>query len=258
MIFKEELLRNDYSIEEARLLQLKYKKVIENEQDISYIKNIEDIKSVVGVDISYYKSGSNEFGVACAVSWNVEEQIVEKKAFVQDIINFSYKPGFLGFRECNLLAKSISKLSYDPDLIMCDGHGIVHPRNFGEAVHLGYSLNIPCIGVAKNPYIGYSKWKKMERYKSNTTPIWATKSKPNTINPRNDLLGYAVCLNDKSKPVFISVGYQVTLDTAVAICLATSLGHRQPEPLYIADRLSRGEVHKFLSKLKQEYDFKVT
>ena len=258
MIFKDELLRNDLSIEEAKLLQQKYNQIVEDEQDNSFIKDVEEIKTVVGVDISYYKSGAKEFGVACAVAWNVEEQIVEKKAFVQDIINFSYKSEFLGFRECNLLAKSISKLSYNPDLIMCDGHGIVHPRNFGEAVQLGYSLNIPCIGVAKNPYIGFSKWKRMERYKSNSTPIWAMKPKSKTTSPQNDLLGYAVCLNDESKPVFISVEYKITLDTAVAICLATSLGHRQPEPLFLADHLSRGEVHKFLSKLKQEYDFKVT
>jgi deoxyribonuclease V len=258
MFFKDDLLRNDYSIEEAKLLQLKYKQIIEREQENAFIKNVEDINSVVGVDISYYRHGSDEFGVACAVAWNVEKQRVEKKAFVQDTINFSYKPGFLGFRECKLMAKSISRLSYIPDLIMCDGHGIIHPRNFGEAVQLGYSLNTPCIGVAKNPYIGYSKWKKMERYKGNITPIWAMKPKSKTSSPRNDLLGYAVCLNDRSKPVFISVGYKITLDNAVAISLATSLDHRQPEPLYMADRLSRGEVQKFLSKLKQEYDFKVT
>jgi deoxyribonuclease V len=258
MISKEELLRSDYSFEEAKLLQLKYKKIIESEQDKSQIRNIEDIKSVVGVDISYYKSERNEFGVACAVAWNVEKEIVEKKALVQDSINFPYKPGFLGFRECGLIAKSISKLSYIPDLIMCDGHGIIHPRNFGEAVQLGYSLNVPCIGVAKSPYIGYSKWKRIERQKSNFTPIWAEKVKSEVGIGKSDLIGYAVCLNDGSKPVFISVGYMITLDTALAICLTTSQGHRQPEPLHMADHLSRGEVKKYLSKLKQEYDFKVT
>lgn len=257
MIFKEELLRNDYSYEEAKLLQLKYKQIIECEQENSFIKNLEDIKSVVGVDISYYKRGNDEFGVACAVAWNVEEQRVEKKAFVQDIINFSYKPGFLGFRECKLMAKSISRLSFIPDLIMCDGHGIIHPRNFGEAVQLGYALNIPCIGVAKKPYIGYSKWKKMERCKSNITPIWTNKPKSKTNGHRNDLLGYAVCLNEGSKPVFISVGYKINIENALTICLATSHDHRQPEPLYLADYLSRREVKKYLSKLKLEYDIKI-
>ena len=71
-------------------------------------------------------------------------------------------------------------------------------------------------------------------------------------------MGYAVCLNDRSKPVFISVGYKITIDNALEICLATSLDHRQPEPLFLADRLSKGEVKKKVSKLKQEYDFKVT
>jgi deoxyribonuclease V len=257
MTFKDELLRS-YSIEEATLLQIKYQQVIDNEKKNSYIKNIEDIKSVVGVDISYYKRESSEFGVACGVLWNVKEQIVEKKSFVNDIINFSYKPGFLGFRECHLLARAISKLSNIPDLIICDGHGIIHPRRFGLAVHLGFALDIPCIGVAKNPYIGYSKWKNIKRNKGNKAPIWAKKKLDLKENPQDDLLGYAVCLNDKSKPVFISVGYKITLDLAVDICLTISLNHRQPEPLFMADHLSRGEVKKFLSKLKQEYDFKVT
>ena len=63
---------------------------------------------------------------------------------------------------------------------------------------------------------------------------------------------------DAKAVIFISEGYRINLDTALAICLTTSQNHRQPEPLYMADHLSRGEVKKYLSKLKQEYDFKVT
>ena len=257
MLFKEELLKDTYSMQEAKQLQLKYQRIIDKDKVDFLINKVEDVKTVVGVDISYYRKEKLEFGVACAVLWNVEEELIEKKAFFHDIVKFPYKPGFLGFRECRLLAKVISKLSSIPDLIMCDGHGIIHPRNFGEAVQLGFALNIPCIGIAKNPYIGYSNWKKMERNRGNKTPIIAKKERSQKEDPR-DLLGYAVCLNDKSKPIFISVGYKITLDTALDICLATSQNHRQPEPLYLADHISRGEVSKFLSKLKQEYDFKVT
>ncbi|MFX1374654.1 MAG: endonuclease V [Promethearchaeota archaeon] len=258
MTSREELLRDDYSLQEAEKLQIKYQKIIEAEQESSRIKNAKDINSIVGVDVSYFNIGRNEFGIACAILWNIEKGIVEGKTFTQDNINFSYKSGFLGFRECRLIAKTISKLSSIPDLVMCDGHGKIHPRNFGEAVQLGYSLNIPSIGIAKNPYVGYSKWKKIERKKGNYASIWARKMKPDTDLAQNDLLGYAACLNDRSKPVFISVGYKITLDTALAICLSTSQGHRQPEPLYLADKLSRREVKKRLSKLKQRYDIKLT
>lgn len=250
MLYKEKLLEDDYSLAEAKCLQSKYREIIESEQEASNKITVGDIKSVVGVDITYYNIGRMEVGVACAVLWNVKKKLIEQKSFTQDIVKFPYKPGFLGFRECGLLAKSISKLSTTPDLVMCDGHGIIHPRKFGEAVQLGYSLDIPSVGVAKNPYIGYSKWKKIERKKSNMTPIWANKGQTN-------VLGYAVCLNDRSKPVFISVGYKITIDIAIEICLSTSLGHRQPEPLFLADHLSRREVKKKTLKLNQEYDFKV-
>ncbi|MFX1426430.1 MAG: endonuclease V [Promethearchaeota archaeon] len=257
MIFREELLKDDYSLKEAEVVQLKFQEIIAIEQETSNINTVGDIKSVVGVDISYYNTGTMEYGVACAVLWNVERGLIEQKAFTQDTVKFPYKPGFLGFRECGLLAKSIIKLSTVPDLIMCDGHGIIHPRNFGEAVQLGYSLDTPCIGVAKNPYIGYSKWKKIERKKGNRVPIWAIKTKSEINVNQNKLLGYAVCLNDRSKPVFISVGYKITIDIAIAICLATSLDHRQPEPLFLADHLSKGEVKKIRSKLKPEYDLRI-
>ena len=61
-------------------------------------------------------------------------------------------------------------------------------------------------------------------------------------NSSNELLGYATCLNDGSKSVFVSIGYKTTIDIALKICLITTKGHRQPEPLYLADHLSRERV----------------
>jgi len=253
-----ELLRDDYTLEQAKSLQEKYKQMMQSDQEYNQIRDVKDIKTAVGVDISYYRSGNVEYGIGCAVLWNIDEEAIENKTFYRDAINFPYKAGFLGFRECRILANAILKLSTRPDLIMCDGHGIIHPRKFGEAVQLGLSLNIPSIGVAKKPYIGSSKWKKMARVKGKKTPILA--NNPNSkrkSDSDNELLGYAVCLNDGYKPVFISTGYNMTIDAAIEICLATSKGHRQPEPLFIADQLSNKRVKSDLPKLKQEYDFKV-
>ena len=122
---------------------------------------------------------------------------------------------------------------------MCDGHGKIHPRRFGEAVHLGFALSIPTVGVAKNPFVGYSNWNEIKRFKGNKTPVWAKEPGFATDKLSNELLGYAVCLKNNSKPIFISKGYKINLDMAVAICLATTKDHRQPEPLFLADHLSR-------------------
>jgi deoxyinosine 3'endonuclease (endonuclease V) len=121
---------------------------------------------------------------------------------------------------------------------MCDAHGIIHPKRFGEAVQLGMVFNIPTFGVAKKPFIGFSEWKTLERIKGSKKLIWADDPQ-NSMVENQELLGYAVCLNDAMNPMFISVGYKITLDVAVEIALKTTRDHKQPEPLFLADYLSR-------------------
>jgi len=247
MIFKEELLRNNYSFEQAELIQIKYQNKIKSIRKEEYISDIKPIKTIAGVDISYFYDENKENGVACAVLWNLEQNKEEKHYFAQDLISFPYKPGFLGFRECKLLFKAIAKLPNSPDLIMCDGHGKIHPRRFGEAVHLGFALNIPTIGIGKNPYIGYFNKNEIQKIKGNKAPVRAKNPENVDEDSSNELLGYVICLNDGSKPVFISVGYKTTIDIALKICLITTKGHRQPEPLYLADHLSRKRTKSYIS-----------
>ncbi len=246
MLKKHELLRDDYSFEQAESIQIKYQNRVKRIHVDKKLSNIKEINIITGVDISYYIKRNNEYGVACAVGWNIKKEQMETYRFSHGIVKFPYKPGFLGFRECKLLAKAISKFPNKPDLIMCDGHGKIHPRRFGEAVHLGLALNIPSIGVAKNPFIGFSNWNEIEKFKGNKALIWAKNPKITGDIHSNELLGYAVCLNDYSKPILISEGYKITLDTALKVCLNTAKGHRQPEPLYLADYLSRNKVKKYV------------
>ena len=240
----QELLRDDYSLEQAEAIQIKYQNLIKKISEDKYITSIELIETSVGVDISYFKIKNYDYGIACAVVWSLKENSIENHFFAKNLIKFPYKPGFLGFRECKLLAKVISKLPNWPELIICDGHGKIHPRRFGEAVHLGVALDIPSIGVAKKPYFGYLDWDKIEKVKGNKSPIWA--KDPKNINEKssNELLGYAVCLKDGSKPVYISEGYKIRLDIALKVCVGSTKKHRQPEPLYLADFLSRKKVIK--------------
>jgi deoxyribonuclease V len=245
-MIKNDLLRNNYSFKQAESIQIKYQQLIKNSNLNEDCIKFESVKTITGVDLSYYNEGNIEYGVACAVNWNITLNLIEEFTLESDIIKFPYKPGFLGFRECNLLAKAIFKLQKKSDLVICDGHGKIHPNRFGEAVHLGFALNTPTIGVAKTPFIGYSKWKEIDRLKGNKTPVWAKKPEGEVDINSNELLGYAVCLKNYTKPVFISEGYKIKLETAVNICLATTINHRQPEPLYLADHLSKEEVKKFV------------
>lgn len=239
---QHELLWKDFSLDEAEAIQKKYSLILKKKSQKSVIhKKIKDIEWVVGVDISYYNKGNEEWGVSCAVLWNLTNNKMENHCFAEDIIKFPYKPGFLGFRECNLLTQAINKLPETPDIIMCDGHGIIHPKRFGEAVQLGLALDVPTFGVAKNPFIGYSEWKTLKREKGKKVPVWAYDPKKAT-EPPQELIGNAVCLNDSMKPIFISVGYKTILDLSIKVALKTTKNHRQPEPLYLADYFSRQKI----------------
>ncbi|MFX1568482.1 MAG: endonuclease V [Promethearchaeota archaeon] len=238
----QELIRDDYTFEQAELIQIKYQKFIKEHSINSNFLRFEKIKTVAGVDVSYFYKDNYEYGVACAVLWNLKENKMESYYTTKEPIIFPYKPGFLGFREVKILAKVISKLPYTPDLIMCDGHGKIHPKQFGEATHLGVALNIPTIGIAKNPYIGYSNWKEIKTRRGNKSPIWVNNPDNFSDPSLNKILGYAICLNDGLKPVFISEGYRIKINTALEISLKTTKKHRQPEPIYLSDFVSRKEI----------------
>ncbi|MFX1374388.1 MAG: endonuclease V [Promethearchaeota archaeon] len=242
MTIIQELLRDDYSIEQAISLQIKYQKLSNQIPTQNYLKGIESINTIVGVDISYFKKDNSEYGVACAVNWDLKQKSLKSRYLVKDRIHFPYVAGLLGFRECKLLAKAISKCPETPDLLMCDGHGIIHPRKFGEATHLGLALDIPSIGIAKNPFIGFYDRNKVATLEGEKTPIYENDPSKHTFGKINELLGYLVCLNNGSKPVYISSGYKISLGIALKVSLISTIGHRQPEPIYLADKISREDI----------------
>jgi len=228
-----ELLKPVNSTREAENIQEKYSQIIKNSyQNAKDLFLWDSINYVVAIDISYFNRDNIEYGVACTVLWDFKLNKVAQHALLHDIMDFPYIPGFLGFREVPLMVKTMQKIKIKPDIIICDGHGIIHPRRFGEATHIGYALNIPSIGIAKNPFIGKSDWKSLKRAKGEKTPILENK----------DVLGYATCLTDNQKPVFISIGYRIEIELAIKIALYLSKEHKQPEPLYLADRISRDYI----------------
>lgn len=238
----KDLLRDDLDFEEAKKIQTTISYEI-SKLDLSkeYLRQ-EDCKIVVGADVHYYRKELVEWGIACAVFWDLANKKVIETSFATMEIKIPYKPGFLGFREAKIINQAIQDCNIKADLLMCDGHGIIHPRNFGEAVHLGLALNLPSVGVAKNPFIGFSNWRSLNRIKGEKSPIWL--KDPNKNNLNNKLIGYAICLADSKKPVFISIGFKISLEKVIEIALATTLHHKQPEPLFLADKYAKAFTDK--------------
>ncbi|WP_322751025.1 MULTISPECIES: endonuclease V [unclassified Frankia] len=142
---------------------------------------------------------------------------------------FPYVPGLLSFRELPALLAAWAELpaGNPPDLLVCDGYGLVHPRRFGLACHLGVTLDLPTVGVAKTSFIGNYRRPGVQR------GSWSP------IVDGGDTVGRALRTQTGVKEVFVSVGHRIDLDTACQCILDLTPRHRLPETTRTADRLSR-------------------
>ena len=151
-----------------------------------------------------------------------ELELVEK-VWHHGVVELPYVPGFLSFREAPNLLEAYKKLKQKPDLIMVDGHGISHPRRLGIATHVGLNLNKPTIGVAKKVLVG--------KY---TEPA-LTKNSVSPLLHKEEHIGNVLRTKDNVKPVFVSPGHLMDLETATSIAMACTLKHKLPEPTRLAD-----------------------
>lgn len=143
---------------------------------------------------------------------------------------FPYVPGLLSFREIPALSQAFELLQYTPDLLLVDGQGRAHPRRFGIASHLGLLLDIPTIGVAKSRLIGEHAEPSPGR--GSSTPL----------THEGETIGAVLRTRDGVKPLYISIGHRISLESAVDWTLRLCTRYRLPEPIRLADRLSKGQT----------------
>ncbi|UZQ54375.1 deoxyribonuclease V [Trichothermofontia sichuanensis B231] len=150
----------------------------------------------------------------------VESQVVRSPTL------FPYIPGFLSFREVPALLRTFEQLKTLPDLILCDGQGIAHPRRFGLACHLGVLLDRPTIGVAKSRLIGTH------------TEVAPTKGSYTWLYEGEEVVGAVLRSRDQVKPIYVSIGHRITLPTAMDFVWRCITKYRLPETTRWADRLA--------------------
>lgn len=119
---------------------------------VSIIDGVGEPKVVAGVDVGFVEQGAKA-RAAVVYCDALSAEVLEYRVAVEPV-HFPYVPGYLSFRELPAILSALSLFSQKPDLIMCDGQGIAHPRRFGVACHLGVLLDIPTIGVAKSRLVG--------------------------------------------------------------------------------------------------------
>jgi deoxyribonuclease V len=184
----------------------------------------EPVKTVGGIDLGF--DMKNETCRAVAVVLKFPELELIEKSEITMPVGFPYVPGLLSFREAPAAIAALEKLENLPDLILCDGQGIAHPRRFGIACHIGVLTDIPTIGVAKSVLVG--KFENLGEKRGNWAPM---------IH-RGEEVGVALRTRDGVQPVYVSIGHKISLETAVKYVLACAPKYRLPETTRLADRLA--------------------
>ncbi|PMB42410.1 endonuclease V [Fischerella thermalis CCMEE 5205] len=182
------------------------------------------VKYVAGVDMGFEADGTISRAAVAVLSF--PELELQETSLARRPTSFPYIPGFLSFREIPAVLDALEKIKITPDLILCDGQGIAHPRRFGIACHLGVIVNIPSIGVAKSLLVG--KHEELPDARGSWQPL---------IH-KDEIVGAVLRTRVGVKPVYVSSGHRISLPTAIDYVLRCTPKYRLPETTRIADKLA--------------------
>ncbi|XP_027331368.1 endonuclease V [Abrus precatorius] len=205
------------------------------------------LRYVGGVDISFSKNDpSKACGGLVVLDFHTLQVLYHDFSFLT--LQLPYVPGFLAFREAPVLLQLLEKMKrsdnpFYPQLLMVDGNGILHPRGFGLACHIGVEANLPTIGIAKNLHhvdgLNQSRVRKLLGAEENTSKDFI-----NLVGNSGHIWGAAMRSTQGSiKPIYISIGHRISLQTAIMIVQMTCK-YRVPEPIRQADIRSRDYIRK--------------
>ncbi|WP_433871741.1 endonuclease V [Saccharopolyspora sp. CA-218241] len=182
------------------------------------------VRTAAGLDVAYLP-GSDRL-VAAVTVLDVETLSTVDRRAVRGTADFPYVPGLFAFREAPSLLRALDGLTTSPDVLVCDGQGLAHPRRFGLACHLGVLTGLPSIGVGKT---ALGRYDPPGEERGATSPLLLD----------GEVVGRALRTRRGVKPVFVSVGHRCDLDSACELVLRLAPHHRLPETTRTADRLGR-------------------
>lgn len=214
------------SIPRARRIQ----ETLRDRISLSPLPSVRRPRLVAGADVSYNR-GSADIYSAVVVLTYPEMEIVET-ASAAGTARVPYVPGYLSFREIPILLKAFRRIRSVPDVILCDGQGLAHPRGFGLACHLGAVLEVPTIGCAKSRLIG--EHGEPGRRRGSRVPL----------RYEGRRVGTVLRTRDGVSPLFVSPGWGVDHRASTRITLACCRT-RIPEPTR--------QAHMEVNRLRREH-----
>jgi len=184
------------------------------------------VTTVAGIDVGFEDGGRTTRAAVAVLAFPGLEPVAQ--AISRRPTSFPYVPGYLSFRELPAVLEALERLATLPDLILCDGQGLAHPRRFGLACHLGVLTDLPCIGVAKSRLIGTHA--ELPPDKGRWVPL----------RDRDETIGAVLRTRTRVSPVYVSIGHRVCLETAIDYTLRCTTRYRLPETTRHAHRLASG------------------
>jgi deoxyribonuclease V len=213
----------DLGTAQARDLQLKLAAQVDSSRSLG------PYGTVAGADVSYNLRGRWLYAAVVVVRADTLE-VMDRSGVVCEV-GFPYVPGLLSFRETPAVLEAFAGLKVRPDVFLCDGQGLAHPRRMGLASHLGLWLGIPTIGCAKSRLVGEYDEPGPER--GAWTPLL----------DKGETIGAVLRTRARVKPLFVSSGHMCDLASAIAVVLATTRVYRLPVPSRLA--------HQYVNELRR-------
>jgi deoxyribonuclease V len=199
---------------EAAAIQLDLaRRVLQSDQ-------FDEIHSVAGVDVGFEEAG--RVTRAAVVVLDFPSLTLRESKFARLPTRFPYVPGYLSFRELPAVIEAMEQLDRLPDLLLCDGQGVAHPRRFGIAAHLGVLTDIPAIGVGKTRLLGTH------------APVADERGTWQPLLDKGEVIGAVLRTRYGVKPIYVSVGHRISLKTAIQYVLACAPRYKLPETTRLA------------------------
>jgi len=225
--------RWDLTPKQARALQEELRNRVVRRDDFGDGQGVDEaIHRVAGVDAGFPRGRRVTRAAVAVFSFPRLEPVDE--AVAEMPLSFPYVPGLLSFRELPAVLEALARLAKPPDLLLCDAQGYAHPRRFGLACHLGVVTGLPSIGAAKSRLVGEHGEIPPEK------GTWRPLRNPGRAEGGGEVLGAVLRTRTGVRPVYVSVGHRVSLETAIDLVLRCTPRYRISEPLRRADRLASG------------------
>lgn len=188
--------------------------------------DFDEIRTVAGVDVGF--ENNNRITRAAVVVLDIDTLEPVTSAVARLPTTFPYVPGLLSFREIPAVLEAMKTLLIRPDLLLCDGQGIAHPRRLGIAAHLGMLLDIPSIGVAKSRLTGTHD--ELPPEKGASVPLM----------DKREQIGLVLRTRTNVKPLYISPGHRISIDSSRELVMQCVTKYRLPETTRHAHKLASG------------------